>query len=52
MTIMAIDTLNAYASNGGKLKGKMIRLETLKDDSHVADAIYQEVDKGFYTQGE
>lgn len=52
MTIMAIDTLRAYASNDGKLKGKLIRLEGLKDDSHVADAIYQEVDKGFYIKGE
>ena len=48
MTIMAIDTLRAYALDGCKLKGKLIRLENLKDDSHVADAIYQEVDKGFY----
>ena len=52
MTIMAIDTLRAYAEDGCKLKGKLIRLEGLMDDSHVADAIYQEVDKGFYVQGE
>ena len=27
-------------------------IENLKDDFHVADAIYEEVDKGFYIQGE
>lgn len=48
MTIMAIGKLQDYAVDGGYLKGKLIRLEGLKDDSHVADAIYQEVDKGFY----
>ena len=52
MTIMAIDTLNNYVTEGGYVKGKMIRLENLKDDSHVADAIYEEVDKGFYVKGE
>ena len=48
MTIMAIGTLNDYSITGGYLKGKMIRLENLKDDSHIANAIYEEVEKGFY----
>lgn len=48
MTIMAIGTLNDYSSIGGYLKGKMIRLQNLNDDSHIANAIYEEVDKGFY----
>ena len=52
MTIMAIDTLRAYAVDGYRVKGKLIRLEGIQDDSHVADAIYQEVDKGFYIKGE
>lgn len=51
MTIMAIGTLRGYSSSGAHLKGKMIRLENLDDDSHIAQAIYEEVDKGFY-QGE
>lgn len=48
MTIMAIDTLRAYTNPGAHLKGKMIRIEGLNDDSHIAQAIYEEVDKGFY----
>lgn len=48
MTVMAIGTLQEYATAGGYLKGKMIRLNELNDDSHIANAIYEEVDKGFY----
>lgn len=48
MTIMAIGTLNDYSDVGGYLKGKMIRLNELNDDSHIANAIYEEVAKGFY----
>ena len=48
MTVMAIGTLNDYSNVGGYLKGKMIRLENLNDDSHIANAIYEEVEKGFY----
>lgn len=49
MTVMAIGTLTDYSVTGGFLKGKLIRLPNLKDDFHLADVIYQEVDKGFYT---
>ena len=48
MTIMAIGTLADYRIAGGYLKGKMIRLNDLNDDSHIANAIYEEVSKGFY----
>ena len=48
MTIMAIGTLADYRTAGGYLKGKMIRLNDLNDDSHIANAIYEEVSKGFY----
>lgn len=48
MTIMAIGQLTDYSVDGGYLKGKMIRLTDLIDDSHIAQAIYEEVDKGFY----
>ena len=48
MTVMAVGTLTNYSVEGGYLKGKLIRLPELKDDSHLADVIYQEVDKGFY----
>lgn len=48
MTIMAIGSLIDYSAAGSYLKGKMIRLNDLNDDSHVANAIYEEVNKGFY----
>ena len=48
MTIMAIGTLVDYSAAGSYLKGQMIRLNDLNDDSHVANAIYEEVNKGFY----
>ena len=48
MTIMAIGKLGDYNVSGGFLKGKLIRLENLGDDSHIANAIYEEVAKGFY----
>lgn len=52
MTIMKISTLNNYSSSSDfdkvYVKGQMIRLDNLNDDFHVADAIYQEVNKGFY----
>lgn len=48
MTIMAIGKLKDYSMPGRKLKGKLIRLEGIQDDSHIANAIYEEVDKGFY----
>lgn len=48
MTIMAVDTLKAYSGAGTRLKGQMIRLNNLGDDSHIAQAIYEEVEKGFY----
>ena len=48
MTIMAVGTLTDYYEEGGFVKGKLIRLPALREDFHVADALYQEVDKGFY----
>lgn len=48
MTVMAIGTLTDYMNPGGFIQGKLIRLENLGDDSHVANAIYEEVEKGFY----
>ena len=48
MTVMAIGSLIDYSVAGSYLKGQMIRLNNLNDDSHVANAIYEEVNKGFY----
>lgn len=56
MTIMRIDTLDNYASSEDfdkvYVKGQLIRMENLGDDFHVADAIYQEVNKGFFVPQE
>ena len=48
MTVMATGQLKDYMINSGYLKGKMIRFLGLNDDSHIANANYEEVDKGFY----
>lgn len=48
MTIMAIGQIKDYVDNGSFVKGKMIRFNDLGDDSHIANAIYEEVQKGFY----
>lgn len=52
MTVMAIGTLNDYSTSDDfddvYVKGQLIRLTDVADDFHVVDAIYQEVDKGFY----
>lgn len=52
MTVMAIDNISNY-DHSDKLdrvfvKGQLIQLESIHDDFHIIDAIYQEVDKGFY----
>lgn len=56
MNINAIGTIAEY-SNSNELdkvfvKGQLIRLESIKDDFHIVDALYQEVNKGFYVKGE
>lgn len=52
MTIMAIGSLSNYAVSSEfdkvYVKGQLIRNETIDDDFHIVDAIYQEVNKGFY----
>ena len=48
MTVMAIGKIKDYISEGSFVQGKMIRLNNLGDDSHIAQAIYEEVEKGFY----
>lgn len=42
---MKIDTLANYT---GYVKGKMIRFNGLSEDSHLANEIYKEIDKGVY----
>ena len=52
MNVMTIGTLGDYSSSNEidtvYVKGQMIRLESVHDDFHIIDAIYQEVNKGFY----
>ncbi len=56
MNIMAIGTLNEYITSNEidkvYVKGQLIRLETINDDFHIVDAIYQEVNKGFFVPQE
>ena len=56
MNVMAIGKLADY-DNSNELdkvfvKGQLIRLEDIKDDFHVADEVYKEVQKGFYVKGD
>ena len=52
MTIMALGKLADYDYsvdfNRVYVKGQLVRLDTINDDFHVIDAIYQEVNKGFF----
>lgn len=50
MTMMVISTLNTYMIEGTRhfFKGKIIRLNNLGADNHMAQAIYEELNKGVY----
>ena len=52
MTIMAVGSLEDYSKSTDfsdvYVKGQLIRLTNVHDDSHLIDTIYQEVNKGFY----
>ena len=45
MTIMKIGTINDLT---GFVKGQIIRLNELNEDNHMANAIYEEINKGVY----
>ena len=45
MTIMSIGNLSSFT---GFVKGQIIRLPDLKEDNHMANAIYEEINKGVY----
>ena len=47
MTIMNIGTINPYVGTGF-FKGQIIRFNSLNEDKHMADAIYEEINKGVY----
>ena len=51
MTITAIGKLASYIQQNNELtfvKGKIIRLEDLAEDSHLLYTIYEEIAKGVY----
>ena len=51
MTVMRIGTLEEFISNTGELryfKGSLIRNDDIADDSHIVEAIYEELLKGVY----
>lgn len=57
MTVMAIGYIRDYVGINANIskryvKGQMIRLENFIEDSHVADAIYDEINKGIYFSDE
>ena len=46
---MVITTLAAFVSNTQHFyKGQLIRLNSLNQDSHMANEIYNEINKGVY----
>ena len=47
MTIMSIGTIEPYVGTG-YFKGQIIRFNNLLDDDHMANAIYEEINKGVY----
>ena len=55
MTINAIgkidDYINHYSDELTFVKGKLIRLESLAEDSHLLYVIYDEISKGVYLNG-
>lgn len=51
MTVMRIGTLNEYMGFNGELnyfKGSLIRNDEIADDTHILNAIYEELLKGVY----
>lgn len=49
MTVMTIGTIRQYIeSTPSYIKGKIIRLEGLNEDFHIATAIAEEINKGVY----
>lgn len=50
MTVMKIDTISHYTSPFERryVKGQLIRLDALRDDNHMAEAIFGEISKGVY----
>ena len=50
MTVGVVDEMQNYEStdNSHYLKGKLIRLDTVAEDSHFLEAINEELMKGVY----
>lgn len=48
MTIMKVANAAEFLGNPGYFKGRLIRIEGIDDDMHIADDIYNELNKGIY----
>ena len=50
MTVMVIGKISDYVKSGERrfIKGQLVIIPALKEDSHVADEIYKEISKGVY----
>jgi hypothetical protein len=48
MTVQRIDNLINYLPQGGYFQGQLVRLETVKDDFHIINALAKEIRLGFY----
>lgn len=53
MTVMAIGTINDYITIDDYhwFQGQLIRIESIAEDTHVIDAIYDELKKGVFING-
>ena len=50
MSVNVIGKISDYVKSGEQrfIKGQLIRLDDIADDSHIANEIYNEISKGFY----
>lgn len=52
MTIMSIGYIKDYIANSNYIKGQMIKINDLNEDSNMSNAIYSEINRGLYIGGD
>lgn len=52
MTIMSIGYIKDYIANSKYIKGQMIKINDLNEDSNMSNAIYSEINRGLYIGGD
>ena len=52
MTIMSIGYIKDYIANSKYIKGQMIKIYDLNEDSNMSNAIYSEINRGLYIGGD